>query len=141
MTSILALDVILRYAAAKSHHISGTTVFPKKGYGANLGDGRQVWSGYTQSVRYTQWKHICLNIDSKTSAFYKNIPLLDLACEMFRTNEHRYLQDGLSVSNQSHANNIKRLEDAIKGYEFEESSIYCLYCILYDRFIVCPKTY
>ena len=98
-------------------------MFPKKGYGANLGDGRQVWGGYTQSVRYTEWKQICLNIDSKTSAFYKNILLLDLACEMFNTNEHRYLEGGLAISNKGHANNIKRLEDAIKGYEFEESSI------------------
>ena len=115
--------MILRYAAAKSHHISGTTVFPKKGHGNNLGDGRQIWSGYTQSVRYTEWKNICLNIDSKTSVFYKNIPLLDLAGEMFNT-AHRDLDKGLSVSEKSHANNIKRLEDAIKGYEFEESSIY-----------------
>lgn len=115
--------MILRYAAAKSHHISGTTVFPKKGNAAHLGDGRQIWSGYTQSVRYTEWKHICLNIDSKTSVFYKNIPLLDLAGEMFNT-AHRDLDKGLSVSEKSHANNIKRLEDAIKGYEFEESSIY-----------------
>ena len=115
--------MILRYAAAKSHHISGTTVFPKKGYGANLGDGRQVWSGYTQSVRYTEWKQICLNIDSKTSAFYKNIPLLDLACEMFNTAQHHFLEQGLSVANNGHAGNIKRLEDAIKGYEFEESLI------------------
>ena len=119
---LLALDVILRYAAAKSHHISGTTVFPKKGNGNNLGDGRQIWSGYTQSVRYTEWKQICLNIDSKTSVFYKNIPLLDLAGEMFNT-AHRDLDKGLSITESSHANNIKRLEDAIKGYEFEESSI------------------
>ena len=120
---LLALDVILRYAAAKSHHISGTTVFPKKGNGNNLGDGRQIWSGYTQSVRYTEWKQICLNIDSKTSVFYKNVPLLDLAGEMFNTPKHEFLEQGLSVMNRSHEDNIKRLENAIKGYEFEESSI------------------
>ena len=125
ITVFTALDVILRYAAARSHHISGTTVFPKKGHEdrGHLGEGRQIWSGYTQSVRYTEWKQICLNIDSKTSVFYKNVPLLDLAGEMFNTPKHEFLQDGLTVSNQSHAGNIKRLEDAIKGYEFEESSI------------------
>ena len=114
--------MILRYAAAKSHHISGTTVFPKKGNDRMLGDGRQVWHGYTQSVRYTEWKQICLNVDSKTSAFYKNIPLLDLAGEMFNTPKHEWLEQGLSVSDPEHKNNVKKLEDAIKGYEFEESS-------------------
>ena len=48
---------------------------------------------------------------------------MDLAGEMFNTPQHQFLEQGLSISDPNHAGNIKKLEDAIKGYEFEESSI------------------
>ena len=76
--------MILRYAASKKHCIIGNAVFPRPSQDNQpkyLGEGREIWSGYTQSVRSCEWKDFLINIDAKTSAFYQSVNLLDFACE------------------------------------------------------------
>ena len=133
-----AIDVILRYAASKRHCIIGTTVFPRP-TGNNrddaLGQGRDIWYGYTQSARPVSgsWGGIAVNVDAKTSAFYRGCSFLEFASEVFKTSQDR-LQQGLDAGNKSdnmHANNIKILEKHLKGYLFKE----CFY-----RNITCSKT-
>jgi eukaryotic translation initiation factor 2C len=43
------------------------------GYYHPLGGGREVWFGFHQSVRPSQWK-MMLNIDVSATAFYKAQP-------------------------------------------------------------------
>lgn len=46
-----------------------------------LGGGREVWFGFHQSVRPSQWK-MSLNIDVSATAFYKSQPVIDFLCEI-----------------------------------------------------------
>lgn len=41
---------------------------PTRGQTLELGDGREVWYGYHQSLRPSMWKTMLLNIDSKLHA-------------------------------------------------------------------------
>ena len=51
------------------------------GYYHPLGGGREVWFGFHQSVRPSQWK-MMLNIDVSATAFYKAQPVIDFMCEV-----------------------------------------------------------
>jgi len=51
------------------------------GYYHPLGGGREVWFGFHQSVRPSQWK-MMLNIDVSATAFYKSQPVIDFMCEV-----------------------------------------------------------
>ena len=125
----------MRYAASKRHCIIGTTVFPRptgNDRENNLGQGRDIWYGYTQSARPVSgsWGGIAVNVDAKTSAFYRGCSFLEFASEVFTTPQNR-LEQGLDAGNAGHANNIKILEKHLKGYLFKE----CFY-----RNITCSKS-
>jgi eukaryotic translation initiation factor 2C len=46
-----------------------------------LGGGREVWFGFHQSVRPSQWK-MMLNIDVSATAFYRKMPVIDFMAEV-----------------------------------------------------------
>lgn len=63
--TIQALDVVLRHHPSLKYTPVGRSFFsPPDGFGHPLEGGREVWFGFHQSVRPTQWK-MMLNIDSK----------------------------------------------------------------------------
>ena len=55
--------------------------FSPDGYYHPLGGGREVWFGFHQSVRPSQWK-MMLNIDVSATAFYKAQAAIDFMCEV-----------------------------------------------------------
>ena len=61
-----------------------------------LGHGREVWFGYHQSLRPSQWK-MMVNLDICLTAFYKPQPIVDYLCEVldkdFKVKEKRELFD------------------------------------------------
>lgn len=98
--SVQAMDVILRHLpsmkytpvgrsffssptlALGAQHISTTGGAP--GYhsvDSKLGGGREVWFGFHQSVRPSQWK-MMLNIDVSATAFYRKMPVIDFMAEV-----------------------------------------------------------
>lgn len=61
--AILALDVVMRHLPSMTYTPVGRSFFSSPdGYYHPLGGGREVWFGFHQSVRPSQWK-MMLNID------------------------------------------------------------------------------
>ena len=61
--TIQALDVVLRHLPSMKYIPVGRSFFsPPEGYYHPLESGREVWFGFHQSVRPSQWK-MMLNID------------------------------------------------------------------------------
>ncbi len=61
--AILALDVVMRHLPSMVYTPVGRSFFSSPdGYYHPLGGGREVWFGFHQSVRPSQWK-MMLNID------------------------------------------------------------------------------
>lgn len=100
--AILALDVVMRHLPSMTYTPVGRSFFSSPdGYYHPLGGGREVWFGFHQSVRPSQWK-MMLNIDGKgivrffsiifitnfnsfsvsATAFYKAQPVTDFMCEV-----------------------------------------------------------
>ena len=81
--SIDALDVVLRHLPSMRYTPVGRSFFsaPLEGYSHPLGGGREVWSGFHQSVRPSHWK-MMLNIDVSATAFYRAQPAIDFMCEV-----------------------------------------------------------
>lgn len=62
---VLALDVVMRHLPSMIYTPVGRSFFSSpEGYYHPLGGGREVWFGFHQSVRPSQWK-MMLNIDGK----------------------------------------------------------------------------
>lgn len=60
-----ALDVVMRHLPSMTYTPVGRSFFSAPdGYYHPLGGGREVWFGFHQSVRPSQWK-MMLNIDGK----------------------------------------------------------------------------
>ncbi|GFQ68100.1 protein argonaute-2 [Trichonephila clavata] len=80
---IQALDVVMRHLPSMTFTPVGRSFFssPDGGYNHPLGGGREVWFGFHQSVRPSQWK-MMLNIDVSATAFYKAQPVTDFLCEV-----------------------------------------------------------
>jgi eukaryotic translation initiation factor 2C len=90
--SIQALDVIMRHLPSMRYTPVGRSFFspPQLDFNNPLGGGREVWFGFHQSVRPSQWK-MSLNIDVSATAFYKSQPVIDFLCEILdiqSINEH-----------------------------------------------------
>lgn len=69
--SIQALDVVLRYFLSSQYISVGRSFFSPPSTNlnsSNLECGREVWFGFHQSVRPSQWKML-VNIDCKFSLF------------------------------------------------------------------------
>lgn len=108
--AILALDVVMRHLPSMTYTPVGRSFFSTPdGYYHPLGGGREVWFGFHQSVRPSQWK-MMLNIDGKqnkilvtflmlytlsffvthprlyllvsATAFYKAQPVIEFMCEV-----------------------------------------------------------
>lgn len=80
--AIQALDVIMRHLPSMTYTPVGRSFFSTPdGYYHPLGGGREVWFGFHQSVRPSQWK-MTLNIDVSATAFYKAQPAIDFLCEV-----------------------------------------------------------
>lgn len=63
--AVLALDVVMRHLPSMTYTPVGRSFFSTpEGYYHPLGGGREVWFGFHQSVRPSQWK-MMLNIDGK----------------------------------------------------------------------------
>lgn len=78
--AIQALDLVLRHAATLQYIPIGSKLFTPNG-AVGIGMGLDVWSGYHQSVRPTQWK-MMLNIDVCATAFYRNIDVIEYLYEI-----------------------------------------------------------
>lgn len=69
--AILALDVVMRHLPSMMYTPVGRSFFSSpEGYYHPLGGGREVWFGFHQSVRPSQWK-MMLNIDGKQDLYDK----------------------------------------------------------------------
>jgi eukaryotic translation initiation factor 2C len=81
--SIQALDVIMRHLPSMRYTPVGRSFFspPQIDFNNPLGGGREVWFGFHQSVRPSQWK-MSLNIDVSATAFYKSQPVIDFLYEI-----------------------------------------------------------
>ncbi|XP_027205239.1 protein argonaute-1 [Dermatophagoides pteronyssinus] len=80
--SIQALDVVMRHLPSMTYTPVGRSFFSTPdGYFHPLGGGREVWFGFHQSVRPSQWK-MSLNIDVSATAFYKAQPVVDFLMEV-----------------------------------------------------------
>uniref|UniRef100_A0A182XKR7 Argonaute 1 n=1 Tax=Anopheles quadriannulatus TaxID=34691 RepID=A0A182XKR7_ANOQN len=80
--AILALDVVMRHLPSMTYTPVGRSFFSSPdGYYHPLGGGREVWFGFHQSVRPSQWK-MMLNIDVSATAFYKAQPVIEFMCEV-----------------------------------------------------------
>ncbi|KOB76404.1 Protein argonaute [Operophtera brumata] len=79
---VLALDVVMRHLPSMIYTPVGRSFFSSpEGYYHPLGGGREVWFGFHQSVRPSQWK-MMLNIDVSATAFYKAQPVIEFMCEV-----------------------------------------------------------
>ena len=82
LDSVQALDVVMRHLPSMTYTPVGRSFFsPPEGYYHPLGGGREVWFGFHQSVRPSQWK-MSLNIDVSATAFFKAQPLVEFMCEV-----------------------------------------------------------
>uniref|UniRef100_A0A7E4W4Z4 Protein argonaute-1 n=1 Tax=Panagrellus redivivus TaxID=6233 RepID=A0A7E4W4Z4_PANRE len=95
--AVQAMDVILRHLPSMRYTPVGRSFFsspqaPLAGGHAGqagapyhsdskLGGGREVWFGFHQSVRPSQWK-MMLNIDVSATAFYRKMPVIDFIAEV-----------------------------------------------------------
>lgn len=67
-----ALDVVMRHLPSMTYTPVGRSFFSSPdGYYHPLGGGREVWFGFHQSVRPSQWK-MMLNIDGKQTFMFKS---------------------------------------------------------------------
>eukprot|EP00094_Tigriopus_californicus_P002468 TCALIF_02385-PA protein Name:"Similar to Ago2 Protein argonaute-2 (Mus musculus)" AED:0.07 eAED:0.07 QI:0/0/0/0.5/1/1/2/0/1061 len=85
--AIQALDVVMRHLPSMTYTPVGRSFFSSpEDYYHPLGGGREVWFGFHQSVRPSQWK-MMLNIDVSATAFYKAQPVIDFMCEVLDLRE------------------------------------------------------
>lgn len=81
--AIQALDVIMRHLPSQKYAPVGRSFFapPDNRDIHPLGGGREVWFGFHQSIRPSQWK-MMMNIDVSATAFYKHQSVLDFLAEV-----------------------------------------------------------
>ncbi|XP_014671419.1 PREDICTED: protein argonaute-2-like isoform X2 [Priapulus caudatus] len=89
--AIQALDVVMRQLPSMRYTPVGRSYFspPSSNDNNSLGGGRDVWFGFYQSVRPSQWK-MMLNIDVSATAFYKSQTVLEFMEEVLSTRNDRY---------------------------------------------------
>ncbi|XP_074606189.1 protein argonaute-2-like isoform X1 [Acropora palmata] len=112
--AIQALDVVLRHLPSMKYTSVGRSFFsPPEGYYHPLESGREVWFGFHQSVRPSQWK-MMLNIDVSATAFYKCQPVVEFLCEVLRKSPQD-LQRGKPLTDAERM----KLSREIKGLKVE----------------------
>lgn len=80
MPMIQALDVILRHLPSLQLQPVGRSFFSQPRDPFHLGAGREVWSGYYQSVRPAMGWKLMLNVDTAATAFYTQQSVFDFMC-------------------------------------------------------------
>lgn len=81
--AILALDVVMRHLPSMLYTPVGRSFFSSpEGYYHPLGGGREVWFGFHQSVRPSQWK-MMLNIDGRNNIINNLIVMLPTCYYIF----------------------------------------------------------
>lgn len=93
MPMIQALDVILRSLPSLRMVPVGRSFFSPPRYPTYLGGGREVWSGYYQSVRPTMGWKLMLNVDTTATAFYTEQSVFDFLCTTLRKDTTEDLTD------------------------------------------------
>merc|ERR1719422_1414325 len=94
--AIQALDVVMRHLPSMTYTPVGRSFFSSpEGYYHPLGGGREVWFGFHQSVRPSQWK-MMLNIDVSATAFYKAQSVIDFMCEVLDMRDIIFHCEGLT---------------------------------------------
>ncbi|KAL3320560.1 argonaute 1 [Cichlidogyrus casuarinus] len=98
--AVISLDVIMRHLPSMQYTPVGRSFFQHpEGHDNPLGGGREVWFGFHQSVRPSQWK-MMLNIDVSATAFYKAQPVIDFMYEVLEIqdrSDRRPLTDSARV--------------------------------------------
>ncbi|CCD73272.1 Protein argonaute-1 [Caenorhabditis elegans] len=88
--AVQSIDVILRHLPSLKYTPVGRSFFTPPGVmkpgmqmhqESKLGGGREVWFGFHQSVRPSQWK-MMLNIDVSATAFYRAMPVIEFVAEV-----------------------------------------------------------
>ncbi|PAV78541.1 hypothetical protein WR25_09569 isoform C [Diploscapter pachys] len=93
--AVQAMDVILRHLPSLKYTPVGRSFFSPPNHTSQqaapqhaqfhteskLGGGREVWFGFHQSVRPSQWK-MMLNIDVSATAFYREMPVIEFIAEV-----------------------------------------------------------
>lgn len=112
--SIQALDVIMRHLPSLRYTPVGRSFFspPQIDFANPLGGGREVWFGFHQSVRPSQWK-MSLNIDVSATAFYKAQPVIEFLSEILDLQNIQEQNKPLTDSNR-----VKFTKE-IKGLKIE----------------------
>ncbi|XP_031556457.1 protein argonaute-2-like [Actinia tenebrosa] len=112
--AIQALDVVLRHLPSMKYTPVGRSFFsPPDLYFLPLEGGREVWFGFHQSVRPSQWK-MMLNIDVSATAFYKCQPVVEFMSEVLRKGENE-LEKRATLSDAERL----RFTKEIKGLKVE----------------------
>ena len=85
--TIQAVQIVLRFLPAMTSIPVGAWFFSyPDGHEKDLGHGLQIWNGRFVSIRPTQWK-MMLNVDTRSSPFYKAQPVLHFMCEYLELNQ------------------------------------------------------
>ncbi|XP_078481805.1 protein argonaute-2 isoform X1 [Ciona intestinalis] len=80
--TVQSLDVVMRHLPSLRYTPVGRSFFSApEGYTPPLGGGREVWFGFHQSMRPSQWK-MMLNIDVSATAFYRAQSCVQFLCDV-----------------------------------------------------------
>ena len=120
MPKIQAIDVILRHLPALHTVPVGRSFFSPSASPFLLGEGREMWSGYYQSVRQAMglpaqaqmgWK-LMLNVDTAATAFYTQQSVFDFLCVTLRRCSPRDATEPVSDRDRQHFGSCRELTDA-----------------------------
>ncbi|XP_077494388.1 protein argonaute-4-like [Amblyomma americanum] len=108
-----AIDIVFRHSPSIKVASVGRLFFrlPGPNEHNDLAGGREVWFGYSTSVRPVQWKPV-LNVDMSATAFYESLPLIDFLCRFF--SDSRRVMTPVNFRSL-HDNQYARLNRELKG--------------------------
>ena len=87
MPIVQALDVVLRHLPSLRMEPIGRSFFSHPRHPPFLlGQGRELWPGYFQSLRPTSGWKLMLNIDVASTAFYTEQSVIDFMCTVLKDN-------------------------------------------------------
>lgn len=114
MPLVQALDVALRHLPSLRMEPVGRSFFHPPRRSVPLGQGKEVWSGYYQSLRPTgKWK-LMLNVDVTATAFYTEQSVIDFMCVTLKDDRRQ------DVTNEPLQDSDRvRFSNAIKGVRIE----------------------
>ena len=98
--AITAIDIILKeLPKSKAVSLGRTFYYKPQGLDGNndIGGGRWIWDGFSQSVRPGQWKPF-INIDKSCGVFVKPQPLLDFIQELIGTGDPNNFKNRQKIS-------------------------------------------